>query len=87
VRRRRTAAAADRRRFHNALIGGGALPLAALEQQVEEWFAGEWNCAERLWAKGGLGNAVFAQGPMQAAAPGTPGTPGKGMHTYATRNR
>jgi uncharacterized protein (DUF885 family) len=29
----------DLRRFHNAVIDGGALPLAVLEQQIDEWIA------------------------------------------------
>jgi uncharacterized protein (DUF885 family) len=27
----------DLRRFHNAIIDNGALPLAVLEQQIDEW--------------------------------------------------
>ena len=31
----------DLRRFHNAVIDGGALPLAVLEQEIDDWIARE----------------------------------------------
>jgi uncharacterized protein (DUF885 family) len=44
LRAKATAALGDRfeiRRFHNALIDDGALPLAVLEQRVDQWIARE----------------------------------------------
>ena len=31
----------DLRRFHNAIIDNGALPLAVLEQLIDDWIVGE----------------------------------------------
>lgn len=36
----------DLRRFHDAVLGGGALPLDALERQVERWIAAEREAAK-----------------------------------------
>jgi len=56
----------DLRRFHDAVLGGGALPLPLLERQVERWIAAETRPA-----------AGPANGP--ATAPAASANPGLGQ--------
>lgn len=63
----------DLRRFHDAVLGGGALPLPELERQLARWIAAEKNPAPAAGAAltGGDGefNAPFESAPAPSVAP------------------
>ncbi|TXF99690.1 DUF885 domain-containing protein [Massilia arenae] len=55
----------DLRRFHDALLGGGALPLAELERRMGRWIAAEKDPATRA---GAMPVAVSADAEFNAAS-------------------